>query len=42
MSRQNNGPFDLALLSGELETRMQQQEMNQSGWTIQSFDKRTI
>ena len=42
MTRQNNGAHDLDLLNGELETRMQEQEMNQSGWSMQRFVKRTM
>ena len=30
MTRQYNGPYDLNLLNGEIESRMQEQEMNQS------------
>ena len=37
MTRQYNGAHDLDLLNGELETRMQEQEMNQSGWSMQRF-----
>ena len=42
MTRQNNSAHDLDLLNGELETRMQEQEMNQSGWSMQRFVKRTM
>ena len=42
MTRQYNGARDLDLLNGELETRMQEQEMNQSGWSMQRFVKRTM
>ena len=42
MTRQYNGPYDLDMLNGELETRMQEQEMNQSGWSMQRFIKRTM
>ena len=42
MTRQYNGAHDLDLLNGELETRMQEQEMNQSGWSMQRFIKRTM
>ena len=42
MTRQYNGPHDLDLLSSELETRMQEQEMKQSGWSMQRFLKRTM
>ena len=42
MTRQYNGPSDLDMLNGELKTRMQEQEMNQSGWSMQRFIKRTI
>ena len=31
LTRQHNGPYDLDMLNSELETRMQKQEMNQSG-----------
>ena len=37
MTRQYNGPYDLDLSNGELETKMQEQEMNQSGWSKQRF-----
>ena len=39
MTRQYNGAHDLDLLNGELESRMQEQEMNQSGWSMQRFVK---
>ena len=42
MTRQYNGPYDLDMLNGELETRMQEQEMNQSGWSMQRFIKETV
>ena len=42
MTRQYNGAHDLDLLNGELETRMQEQEKNQSGWSMQRFVKRTM
>ena len=42
MTRQNSGPYDLDFLNGELESRMQEQEMNQSGWSLQRFIKRTM
>ena len=42
MTRQYNGAHDLDLMNGELETRMQEQEMNQSGWSMQRFVKRTM
>ena len=42
MTRQFNGPNDLDMLNSELETRMQEQEMNQSGWSMQRFIKRTM
>ena len=42
MTRQNNGPYDLDMLNGELETRRQEQEMNQSGRSVQGFIKRTM
>ena len=42
MTRQCNGPYDLDMLNGELETRMQEQEMNQCGRSVQRFIKRTM
>ena len=42
MTRQYNGSYDLDLLNGELKSRMQEQEMNQSGWSTKRFVKRTI
>ena len=42
MTRQYNGAHELDLLNGELESRMQEQEMNQSGWNMQRFVKRTM
>ena len=42
MTRQYNGPYDLDMLNSELETRMQEQELNQSGWSMQRFVKRTM
>ena len=42
MTRQHNGAHDLDLLNGELESRMQEQEMNQSGWSMKRFIKRTM
>ena len=42
MTRQYNGPYDLDMLNVEMENRMQEQEMNQSGWTMKRFIKRTI
>ena len=42
MTRQYNGVHDLDLVNGELETRTQEQEMNQSGWSMQRFIKRTM
>ena len=42
MTRQYNGAHDLYLLNGELESRMPEQEMNQSGWSMQRFVKRTM
>ena len=42
MTRQCNGPHDLDMLNSELDTRMQEQEMNQSGWSMQRFVKRTM
>ena len=40
MTRQYNGPHDLDMLNSELETRMQEQEKNQSGWSMQRFVKK--
>ena len=42
MTRQYNGPYDLDILNGELEPRMQQREMNLSGWSMQRFIIRTM
>ena len=42
MTRQYNGPHALDMLNSELETTMQEQEMNQSGWSLQKFVKRTM
>ena len=42
MTRQYNGPHDLDMLNSELETRMQEQEMNQSGWSMQRVVKSTM
>ena len=42
MTRQYNGPNDLDMLNGEMETRMQEQEINQSGWSTQRFIRRTM
>ena len=42
MSRQYNKSFDLDLLNGKLEIRMQEQEMIQSSWTMQRFVKSTM
>ena len=42
MTRQYNGAHDLDLLNGELETRMQEREMNQPGWSMQRLIKRTM
>ena len=42
MTRQNNGPNDWDMLNSELETRLQEQEMNQSDWSMQRFVKRTV
>ena len=39
LTRQYNGAHDLDLLNGELETRMQEQEMNQSGWSMHRLVK---
>ena len=40
MTGQYNGPHDLDMLNIELETRMQEREMNQSDWSMQRFVKR--
>ena len=42
ITRQYIGSHDLDLLNGELESRMQEQEMNQSGWSMQRFIQRTM
>ena len=42
MTRKYNGPYDLDMLKGELETRMQEQEKNQSGLSMQRFVRRTM
>ena len=42
MTRQYNGLYDLDMLNGEQETRMKEQDMNQSGWSMQRFIKRTM
>ena len=42
MTIQYNGPYGLDMLIGELETRMQEQVMNQSGWSLQRFIKRNM
>ena len=42
LTRQYNGPHDLDMLNSELDIRMQDQEMNQSGWSMQRFVKRTM
>ena len=42
MIRQYNGPYDLDMLNSEIESRMQEQEMNQYGWSMQRFVKRTM
>ena len=42
MTRQYNGPYDLDMLNSEVETRMQELEMNQSGWSMQRFIKRSM
>ena len=42
MTRQYNGPHDLELLKIELKNTMQEQEMNQTGWSMQKFIKRRI
>ena len=41
-ARQYNGPYDLDILNGELETGMQEREMNQSRWSMQRFIKITM
>ena len=40
MTRQYNAPYGLDRLYSELGTIMQEQEMNQSGWSIQRFFKK--
>ena len=40
MTRQYNGPYDLVMLNSELESKVQEQEMNQSGWSMQRFVKK--
>ena len=42
MTRQYSGPYGLDMLISELETRMQEQEVNQSGWSMQRFVNRTM
>ena len=42
MTGQYNGPHDLDMLNSELETRMQEKKMNQPGWSMQRFVKRTM
>ena len=42
MTSQYNGAHDLDLLNEELETRMQEQEKKQSGWSMQRFIKRSM
>ena len=42
MTRQYNGPYDLDMLNSEFESRMQEQEKRQSGWSMQRFVKRTM
>ena len=42
MTRQYNGPYDLDVLNSQLETRMKEQEMNQSGCSMQRFVKRSM
>ena len=42
ITRQYNGSYDLDLLNRQLESRMQEQEMNQSGWCMQRFIERTM
>ena len=42
MTRQYNGRHDLDMLNSELQTRMQEQAMDQSGWSTQRFVKRTM
>ena len=42
MTRKYNGPQDLDMLNSELETRMQEQKMNQSDRSMQRFVKRTM
>ena len=42
MTRQYNGSYDLDLLNGELKSRMQEQEMNQSGGIMKRFVKSSM
>ena len=42
MTRQYNGPHDFVMLNSELEARMPEQELNQSGWSMQRCVKRTM
>ena len=37
MTTQNNGPYELDIINSELKNKMQEQEMNQSGWSMQKF-----
>ena len=42
MTSQYNAPYGLDLLDGELESRMQEQDMNRSGLSMQRFIERTM
>ena len=42
MTRQHNGPCDLDMFNSELKTKIEEQEMKQSGWSMQRFVKRTM
>ena len=42
MTRQYNGPYDLDILNSELEARMQEKVVNQSGWSMQRFVNRSM
>ena len=42
MTRQYNGAHDLDSLNREVESRMQEQEINHSGWSMQRFVKKTM
>ena len=42
MTRQYNGHYDLDVFNSELETRIQEQGMNQFGMSMQWFVERTM